>query len=310
VKPALQWCRSQSPWDVVVSSSGPFTAHLVARSIRCDGLARLWIADFRDLWTRNHLYRGLFPFTVYERALERRILSSADIVTTVSDGVAATLRRQGRNQVEVIYNGFDITSDTSAESVDGSDALVRIVYTGTLYPKGQDPGPLLRALASILQSHSELAARTRLIVVGQGEAEWKQLVSQHHVERLVEIRGVVDHAQALRLQQQANALVFLDWNLPVEGVLTAKVFDYLRARAPILIIGGNSTSAASTLIARAERGKYFGNDESQITNAILQLVEGKTFLQGIANEQFISQYSRRNQSLQLLDKMRSALSQQ
>ena len=37
VAPALDWCRRQPPWDAVVSSSGPYTAHLVALGLKRRG---------------------------------------------------------------------------------------------------------------------------------------------------------------------------------------------------------------------------------------------------------------------------------
>ena len=34
IKPAVEWALAQPPWDIVVSSAGPYTAHLVAMAIR------------------------------------------------------------------------------------------------------------------------------------------------------------------------------------------------------------------------------------------------------------------------------------
>src|SRR5436190_19613682 len=154
VKPALRWCRlnSQGDWDCVVSSSGPYTAHLVAMDLRRSGLARRWGADFRDLWTGNHFHCGLLPFTLRERMLESQCLRTADIITTVSDGLATSLRRRTRTPIEIIYNGFnDDAADgaTPCQSIFPDDGCLRIVYTGTLYPNGQDPLPLLRAMKSL-----------------------------------------------------------------------------------------------------------------------------------------------------------------
>src|SRR5438034_424404 len=83
-------------------SSGPYTAHLLAMQLKRDRIARTWIADFRDLWTANHLYRGLFPFTLRERQLERQCLHAADVITTVSQGLASELRARTSKPVEVI----------------------------------------------------------------------------------------------------------------------------------------------------------------------------------------------------------------
>ena len=58
-----------------------------------------------------------------------------------------------------------------------------------------------------------------------------------------------------------------------EGVLTAKVFEYLKAHAPILVIGGRPDSAAAMLVKRAGRGVHLGRDESRIADTLLELIE-------------------------------------
>src|SRR5690606_17553878 len=58
-------------FDLIVSSYGPYSAHLVALAAK-KRFGSPWIADFRDLWCDNHTYRGLWPFTFWERRLEEK----------------------------------------------------------------------------------------------------------------------------------------------------------------------------------------------------------------------------------------------
>src|SRR5262245_13934317 len=103
VRPAVDWAGAHGPWDVVVGSGGPPAAHLAALGIKQAGRARRWVADFRDLWTDNHIYGGLFPFTLIERRRERRVLAAADRLVTVSPGLADRLRAKSGKPVDVIY---------------------------------------------------------------------------------------------------------------------------------------------------------------------------------------------------------------
>jgi len=149
IRPAVNWALQRGSWDVVVSSGGPPAAHLVALQLKSRGRCRLWAADFRDLWTENHIYTGLFPFTLAERRRERRVLAMVDRLATVSVGLANRLSAKAHKPVEVIYNGYDpdTFAGLSPEPAFPPDGRVRLVYTGTVYDRGQDIHGLCAAVA-------------------------------------------------------------------------------------------------------------------------------------------------------------------
>lgn len=268
VGPALAWARDRGTrWDIVVSSSGPPTAHLAARAIKRAGLARAWAADFRDLWTENHLYSGLFPFTIGERIEERACLREADLLVTVTDGLAERLAARADKPVTVIYNGYDPDSSAALGPAHAfpADGRCRLVYTGTLYRRGQDPTPLLAALRAVG------ATSLALVVAGAGGKMWHDLAVRHGVGHLLEERGVLARSEALRLQRDADALVLLDWDDPGQGVLTGKLFEYLAASAPILVVGGSEQSAVARLVAETGRGMHLGSDPQRIARALAGL---------------------------------------
>ncbi len=59
-------------YDVIVSTSGPYVVHLIGLRFKKRGLSKFWVADYRDLWTQNHNYPGIFPFTIIEEILEKK----------------------------------------------------------------------------------------------------------------------------------------------------------------------------------------------------------------------------------------------
>ena len=310
VKPAIGWCRDQEPWDVVVSSSGPYTAHLIGLELKRLDLSRFWVTDFRDLWVNNHLYRGLFPFTLRERSLQQRCLAHADLTTTVSDELAQTLRAKTQADVQVIYNGFESRefADSPREKVFPDDGNVRLVYTGTLYRDGQDPTPLLQAMRTLKQDKPDLAVRLRLVVVGRGYEIWANLAQQYGVAELVEPRDAVERVEALQMQRDADALVLVDWNDPNAGVLTGKLFEYLALDAPILVIGGQEGSAIERMVRQAGRGLHLGTDQQRITETLTNLLTTPAQLRTGADRDFISTLTRQSQSLRLLEMIRQRAS--
>lgn len=306
VKPARKWCCAQEPWDVVVSCSGPYTAHLVAISVKRNGLAKHWVTDFRDLWVDNHHFSGLFPYTLRERKLQKQCLLHTDLATTVSEELAATLTPQTKADVNIIYNGFDPDDFNSLkrDRIFPSDDLVRIVYTGTLYKDGQDPKPILNALNTLKKNYPQIAAKIKLVVAGHGSELWAKLVSQFEITDSVEIHGMVDRSEALRMQRDADALLLIDWNDASAGVLTGKLFDYLGQHTPILVIGGQGGSAISHMIEKTGRGRYFMNDETRLVEALSQLVDLPQSLCDTPNHDVISSLTREAQSMRLLEMIR------
>jgi glycosyltransferase involved in cell wall biosynthesis len=305
IRPALAWVRRQSQrpaWDAVISSSGPYTAHLVAYHLVREGWARRWIADFRDLWTDNHIYRGLFPFTLWERWWERRILRCADLLVTVTEELAGRLRARGGRQVVVIYNGYDPESLRllSPQPFFPADGVRRLVYPGTWYPQGQDAGPLLRAMQRLWQRRPELPQRFALVVAGWSQHLWRMQAERYGLQPLVQFLGILPYEETLRLERDADALLLLDWHDPRQGVLTGKVFEYLSAPGPILAVGGSPDSPLGQLLRRTGRGWHLGTQEEHIAQVLAKLIDQPELLRGTPNSQALAELTRPVQSLRLL----------
>lgn len=301
VAPAVAWARTQPTWDVVVSSAGPYTAHLVALQLRQSGLVRRWCADFRDLWTKNHMASGLFPITIYERILERRVLAHADMVTTVSQPLAASLASMTRCPVEIIFNGYAHATNDHPTPTITSDGEIRLVYTGTLYPQGQDVAPLLDGLAVLKQQDPATFARVRIIVAGNAQEHWHDQAVRRGIASSLRHVGLVSAAESLTLQQSAHALIIFEWTTPGLGVLTGKVFEYLAAHAPILVVGGPRDDAVAQLVSQARRGISTGRDPTAVAKAICRLAQGQPLCVGERNAVLIESYSRPHQSRRWLE---------
>ena len=94
-------------WDLVISSGWPYSTHRIGLFLKVNNLTKRWVVDWRDLWTKNHLYNGILFFHPYERHLEKIFHKNADYITTVSEGLAEQLEQVTNTPVKVIYNGFD-----------------------------------------------------------------------------------------------------------------------------------------------------------------------------------------------------------
>lgn len=302
VEPAIEWAnkhqRDHGHWDAVISSCGPYTAHLVAMRIKQSQWANAWVADFRDLWTANHAYSGLFPWTVRERKLERLVLEQCDAITTVSPPLAHWISKRTRTPVKVIYNGYGQfnEAEVSNQTLAGKDSL-NLVYTGQLYPKYQDASAILRALKSINDSGNESGRHITLTVAGASSEAWRKLAVRIGAESIIELLGEVSHQRALELQRRADALVAFEWRDPAAGVLTNKLFEYIAA-GPLVLLTGRPGPMAK-ILHESGRGIHLGYRPDDVLEALDSLVHGNLLIPE-PNLEHIKQMSRLNQSKELI----------
>lgn len=259
-------------WDLVVSSGGPYSVHRVAWALKRRGRARLWIVDWRDLWTKNHHFPGFAPFRPYERRLEHRFHEAADLITTVSEPLARNLRESTATRVEVVYNGFDAEDFSRVLSRPrlGYDRLT-IAYTGSVYRGAQDVTPLFRAIRVLIDRGDLRPDGIQLLFAGKF-ADLSDIARQEGVQGQFHYLGSIPREQALELQYDADAVAFLEYQgTETGGVLTGKLFEYLFIARYILGIGATANSETGGLIEGYSAGRALGDDVEAICKAIVEL---------------------------------------
>ena len=243
--------------DLIYASAKPFTSLLIAKKLAAKYRIP-WVAEFRDLWSDNHYYEFPEWRRWIEERLEKRVLSSASAVVTVSEPLAETLRRKLALPVATILNGFDPKDYRQTAEKLFLDNQLNIVYTGMIYAGKQDPSALFMALKG-LRSRD----RIRVHFFGRYLQEIERLAEQHGVRHLISVSGAVPYEKAIQIQMQGDILLLLLWNDKNErGVYTGKLFEYFGARHPILAIGSES-GVAGELIEERKAG-IVSNDPMMI----------------------------------------------
>lgn len=229
----LQIVRDWLP-DVIFASGPPFTTLLVGYLLsRTTGIPL--IVEFRDRWSDDPYYPRPWLRGKCDRWLERRIIRRAVGLTTVSEPWAVTFRKQYGKPVAVIPNGFDAEDfqGTIGQGWPDPDVL-RIAYTGGIYPGYRDPSPLFRAIGG----SAELKKSVEVHFYGSDPQLVSALARDHGVENSVIVHDRVDHIEVLRLQQSSDILLLMQWDDPREqGNVPGKFAEYFGARRPILVLG-------------------------------------------------------------------------
>ena len=91
---------------------------------------------------------------------------------------------------------------------------------------------------------------------------------------MVEPLGWVPRSTSLRLQRDADAIVHVEWNDRDAGVLTAKLFEYMAAGPPVLVIGGDPKGEGpiAALVRETRTGVVLGREQDSIAVELRRLV--------------------------------------
>ncbi len=285
-------------FDLVVSTFGPHASLRAGYFAINQWPKAKWIIDFRDLWTANHVYPGLWPFTVIERYLEKYYLSRADAITTVSPALAHELkemlqRYNFHKPIEVFTNGFDPKEMSIGVPAEEKGDSIVLLYTGSLHPVQRNPEPLLQAISLVPK---EVRHRFKIIFAGPREEFLTRRIYELDIGESVSQAGSLKREMSLQLQAQAAVLLFFETQHEKsrDGVLTGKLFEYLATGRPIWAIGIDDSSTVGTLIEAGRAGKAFGSDVEELKLALLRLAhDGPAASRDISSAQdVLHQYDR------------------
>lgn len=255
-------------FNVLLSSSGPVICHLIAKELKKrHGI--LWVADLRDLWTQNHYYPYGPVRRLFERRLEVKTLSTADVLVTVSEPLAQKLQLLHRGKpVTAIPNGYDPDEIASAPLT----KEFTITYTGQLYRGKRDPAPLLRVIAELFSEGQLDRQAVKVRFYGTTEYWLEKEIERFGLEDVVSLNPQVPRSLALERQRESQVLLLLNWDDPREiGVYTGKLFEYLAARRPILAVGG-LRGVVTELLEETRAGVHASGYE-QLKHALVELYE-------------------------------------
>jgi hypothetical protein len=142
---------------------------------------------------------------------------------------------------------------------------------GSIYRGFRDPSALFCGIA-LLPDH--LRSRINVEFFSDATDAVLDAAAAHRVESAVTVKPRVPYRHALALQMEADVLLLLQSSDPRdEGNLPAKLFEYLYARRPILLIGYEGGIAARLVVDR--RAGFVSNSPVQIRDQLQNWFEDK-----------------------------------
>lgn len=281
----------------IYSTSPDSSAHVVALMLH-KLFQKRWVMEMRDLWTAN-------PFFTYPTALHRRLnrwleesaVRCADRVVVISEGMRERLLELypwASNKVVVVLNGYDSADFAEEYKLDLAPTdKITITYTGAFYA-GRMPDVFFEALAVLRDKDPILANRFHIRLAGPPHPRVAEMVRLHGLHECVELSGFVSHGESIRLMLASDVLLLVPG--PGKDTVTGKVFEYLRARKPILALVERPSGAADLLERTDPPGSHMivNNDVDSVVRALCELVV--TPLRELHLHEGIVQYDRRHQA--------------
>jgi glycosyltransferase involved in cell wall biosynthesis len=243
--------HARRPFDAVITTSPVESTHGVGIALSRQGVP--WIADLRDGWCFENP-RDPLPLRIQRRLdafQERTVVRGADQVVTVSEPLTSDLRRRYGVSAITITNGFDPDHSGGASPPAGavSTGKLTLVHTGGLGGE-RTLAPLLEGLARLGRIDPTLVGRIELVLAGAQTEPERALYAQPQFAPFVRHLGFIDHEQAIGLQRAADVLVLVTSGVRT-GEATGKLYEYLAAARPILVLGAGSAAADIVVAARA-----------------------------------------------------------
>lgn len=231
---AIRQFRPHAIWSTYpIATAHRIANTLVARS----GLP--WIADFRDPMAQDGYPTDPATWRSFER-IERETIARASFSTFTTPSALATYQTRYAGsavRLALLENGYD--EETFADVRPGealTPGKLTLLHSGIVYPSERDPTQLFAALGRLRDtapaSFSRIAIRFRAPV---HEALLQQFAHHYHVAQAIEILPPVGYREALAEMLRADGLLILQ-AANCNAQIPAKLYEYLRARRPILAL--------------------------------------------------------------------------
>ncbi len=252
VREGMRMIREFNP-DVIWSTYPIATAHLIGAELaRRSRVA--WVADFRDPMAQIGYPTDPLTWQCF-KDIEQDAVSHAAACVFTSDGAARMYRErypQAAGRIKVIENGYDEESFIEAErDAPAPERLnsgcVTLLHSGIVYPHERNPEPFFIALGRLKTAGKIWPGQLKLrFRAPEHERLLQQLAIQYGVEPFIEICAPVSYLDALREMLCSDALLVMQ-GAGCNQQIPAKIYEYLRARRPILCLSDAAGDTAALL---------------------------------------------------------------
>lgn len=223
------------------------TAHQIGERLAARS-ALPWIADFRDPMAQEGYPADPVTWRSFD-AIERRAVARARFCTFTTPGSVHLYRTRypaHAERIALLENGYDEETFTGlAGGAPLNPGRLTLLHSGVVYPSERDPTALFEALR--LLRARDAGAFARLTVRFRASVHddlLRTLAQRHGVDGAVEVLPPIPYKDALSEMVRADGLMILQ-AANCNAQVPAKLYEYLRARRPVLAFTDPAGDTAS-----------------------------------------------------------------
>lgn len=243
---------SNEVFDVVYSSYPSRETHSLAEYVKKKGIAKKWIADFRD-----PMYYAEYDKYHYKRymRIQHRFERLADCITIVSEGAMEKFQYDDvpENKITYIPNGFDYDDfETSGIMENEGGNVFRIFYAGTLYSGRRDLSILFKVCYELVNEGEVDKSKISFEYAGNEWPIFLGFAEKYGFESNCVNYGYVSRQRIMEIMSEIDCSVVCTHNTKIDkGVVTGKVFELLLVGKPIItVVGGDEPESEIGKIVR------------------------------------------------------------
>ncbi len=262
VRQGMKMIRALQP--AVIWSTYPIaTAHLIGAALhRRSGLP--WLADFRDPMAQPGYPADPLTWQQF-KTIEEQALREASLSTFTTPGAARLYAQRYPDvaqRIAVLENGFDEDAFVAAGATAGAagkrlspchPGAITLLHSGIVYPLERDPTHLFAALRTLSEAGLIVPGRFRVRFRAPAHDDLLHtLAAKNGVQPFIEVCPPLPYTEALQEMLRADGLLVLQAD-NCNDQIPAKIYEYLRARRPILCLSDPAGDTEAALRAAGIR---------------------------------------------------------
>lgn len=299
----LRLARSHKP-RLIWSTYPIATAHLIGLTLhKITGLP--WVADFRDSMTEDDYPPDPRKHKIYSWIERKTIKHCMRAVFTTPSALRMYAERYPDEPAEkwaLIPNGYnedifvDVEQSLSEAGVSqeqNQQGPVILLHSGVIYPQERDPEPFFEAIASLCEAGMIDDKRLQIVLRASGHEDlFQAMLMAKNIQHIVRLEPIISYREALAEILAADGLLILQ-AANCNHQVPAKVYEYFRARKPILALTDAAGDTAAILKDAGLTDIAPLDDSEEISKAIMHFVTSlETGKAGVANDEAVNSSSR------------------
>jgi glycosyltransferase involved in cell wall biosynthesis len=239
--------------DVLWSTYPIATAHVIGADLH-RRFRIPWVADFRDPMAQDGYPADARIWNAF-KAIEEHTVATARRSVFVTPGAARVYENRYprfASNIRVLPNGYDEASFAALAGVTPeplSPGATTVLHSGIVYPSERDPRCLFEALGRLHQAGTFAQRPLKLRFRASGnDAMLNELTRRHGLQSVVEVLPPIEYRDALAEMLRADGLLILQASNCNEQI-PAKLYEYFRARRPVLALTDPSGDTAGAMRA-------------------------------------------------------------